>query len=210
MKDFTDKSLTVDELWEFCNEEYENTNFIVKKLISRFFGTIGLIIKQWGPNDTILELGCGSGKSSAELFNYIDNRYFEASEFDERFVQKLNTLKLPYKIQQESVYELNRADKSVDHIIMLEVLEHLEYPVEALNEIFRVARKSVVLSVPHEPIWCIANFIRGKYISRLGNTPGHINHWSYFSLKKLLNIYGEVRFIKMKFPWLIIEVKIRD
>ncbi len=40
----------------------------------------------------------------------------------------------------------------------------------------------ILLSVPKEPIWRICNMARGKYWKDLGNTPGHIQHWT----KKIL------------------------
>ena len=36
----------------------------------------------------------------------------------------------------------------------------------------------ILLSVPKEPIWRICNMARGKYWKDLGNTPGHIQHWT--------------------------------
>ena len=33
---------------------------------------------------------------------------------------------------------------------------------------------------------------RGAYWKTLGNTPGHLNHWSSGAFKKLLSQYGEV------------------
>lgn len=118
------------------------------------------------------------------------------------------SLNVPFIVKQESVYALDRADGSFDHIIMLEVLEHLEFPEKALSELFRVAKKSVLLSVPHEPFWCSANFVRGKYWSSWGNTPGHINHWTFFSLKRLLSKYGKIKVLSTPFPWLVVEVEV--
>jgi len=64
--------------------------------------------------------------------------------------------------------------QSYDLTIACEVLEHLEDPGQALTEIDRVTKQSVLISVPQEPMWRILNMARGKYWSDLGNTPGHV------------------------------------
>ena len=57
---------------------------------------------------------------------------------------------------------------------MLEVLEYLGNPKVALQELFRVYCKYVLISVPYESLWSILNILRGKYVKCLGNTLGYI------------------------------------
>jgi SAM-dependent methyltransferase len=40
-------------------------------------------------------------------------------------------------------------DKSIDHILFFEIFEHLPNPISALQELNRVAAKSVILSIPY-------------------------------------------------------------
>ena len=43
----------------------------------------------------------------------------------------------------------------------------------------RAARaRHLLVSVPREPLWRALNMLRGAYWRALGNTPGHLNHWS--------------------------------
>ena len=60
----------------------------------------------------------------------------------------------------------------------IEVLEHVPDPERTVSEMARVAKRWVLVSVPREPLWRGLNMARGAYIKDLGNTPGHINHWS--------------------------------
>ncbi len=39
-------------------------------------------------------------------------------------------------------------DNSIDHILFFEIFEHLPNPIQGLNELYRVANKSVILSIP--------------------------------------------------------------
>jgi hypothetical protein len=50
---------------------------------------------------------------------------------------------------------------------------------------------------------------RGAYWGALGNTPGHVNHWSKRSFTKLLERYGTVAEIRSPFPWTMLLVEVR-
>nr|WP_256444588.1 methyltransferase domain-containing protein [Aquihabitans sp. G128] len=91
-----------------------------------------------------------------------------------------------------------------DLVLAIEVLEHVPYPELALSELHRVARRDVVVSVPREPIWSAANLARGKYLKDLGNTPGHINHWSKKGFAELVGRRFDVRAVHSPFPWTMV------
>jgi hypothetical protein len=65
----------------------------------------------------------------------------------------------------------------------------------------RVGRRHLVLSVPHEPIFRGCNLAAGRYVGQLGNTPGHLNHWSKRSFVRLVSQVAEVREVTSPFPW---------
>jgi hypothetical protein len=52
------------------------------------------------------------------------------------------------------------------------------------------------------------NMARGAYWSTLGNTPGHLNHWSRGSFVKLLSRHGEVVEVRSPFPWTMLLVRL--
>src|SRR6266571_3498995 len=60
----------------------------------------------------------------------------------------------------------------------IEVLEHVPQPERTLAEMARCARSHLLVSVPREPLWRALNLARGAYVRQLGNTPGHLNHFS--------------------------------
>jgi hypothetical protein len=49
---------------------------------------------------------------------------------------------------------------------------------------------------------------RGAYLGALGNTPGHVNHWSKRSFAALLSRYGTVEQVRSPFPWTMLLVRV--
>jgi hypothetical protein len=90
----------------------------------------------------------------------------------------------------------------------IEVLEHVPQPADTIAEMARVASKYLLVSVPREPLWRGLNMARGSYIKDLGNTPGHVNHWSKRGFVKELSQVGKVTQAKSPFPWSMLLVDV--
>ena len=100
-----------------------------------------------------------------------------------------------------SAHELPFGDDQFDVVVAAEVLEHLPDPVKGLQEMARVGRRHLVLSVPREPIFRSCNLVAGRYVRDLGNTPGHLNHWSKRGFVRFVSHVAEVRDVTSPFPW---------
>jgi ubiquinone/menaquinone biosynthesis C-methylase UbiE len=207
-KDHDDPMLT-DYLNWFL-KEYESENFITRFLLNNLFKNIGRIKPLLPPDAKLLEAGCGLGISSLRIHSMLPDYEMEVSDFDEIFIREMRANKFPLKVTHESVLDLQRTDASFDCVFLLEVLEHIDDYEKALSELFRVSKKYVVISVPNEPLWRILNMARGKYLKDFGNTPGHINHWSAFSLIKTISNYGIVRNIQYPLPWLVVFAEVKQ
>jgi ubiquinone/menaquinone biosynthesis C-methylase UbiE len=206
------EEMTKDELWDFIRLEYQSQNPLSKMLYANFYKKIdNVLVNYLKEGDQLLEVGCGAAESSLRIHKTLTslnrNISFEASEYDIRYVEKINTLNYPFKVINENVYDLKRNDNEFNLIFLLEVLEHLEFPDRALKELFRVSSKYVLISVPNEPIWRMANMARLQYLKDFGNTPGHINHYNKNKLSKLVAPYGKVIKVFKPFPWLMLLVE---
>ena len=51
---------------------------------------------------------------------------------------------------------------------------------------------------------------RGKYLSRRGNTPGHLNHWSKGGFERFLESRFEVEMLRSPTPWTMALCRVRD
>ncbi len=202
-----EKKTASSQLWEQYMGKYKNPNPIARYLTNNFFHIVESIISLQEKAASILEIGCGPGESTRRISKMLDGQHFEASEFEKDLVNLHLEHDFPVRIQQESVYELQRKDNEFDCILLLEVLEHLDDFEQALSEIFRVSSETVVVSVPNEPLWRMMNILRGKYWSDWGNTPGHINHWSTGEFTKLIEKHGQIVRVYKPIPWTIIHAK---
>lgn len=63
------------------------------------------------------------------------------------------------KIKKENIEDMSFKNKSFDTVICLEVLEHTTNPVIAINELKRVAKKQIIISVPYEPFFTLFRFL---------------------------------------------------
>lgn len=190
----------------------EGQGKIGSKLIDGYFNAVQDLVSESGVSGRkkieAIEIGCGEGFSTARLSELLPaNVTLQASEYVKELVPKARKNNPGIKVTQESVYETKHKDNQFDLVFLLEVLEHLDYPEEALAEIARIIKPGgfLILGVPREPLWCTLNLARGKYIKHFGNTPGHFNHWSTYTLQKYIKSnFGPIQAKKTPLPWTIV------
>lgn len=93
-----------------------------------------------------------------------------------------------------------------DLVVCVEVLEHLIDPEAGLRELARVSSRHLLLSVPREPYFRGSNLVTGRYVRELGNTPGHLNHWTKSDFQRFVSQVGSVRAVASPYPWTIVWV----
>jgi SAM-dependent methyltransferase len=182
------------------------------KLIDGYFRAVSSLTETSGiatrKNARAIEVGCGEGFSTQRLRALLpDGVTLEASEYVDHLVPLAQKRNPGVHVTQESIYETKHADNTFDLIFLLEVLEHLDYPGKALAELSRILKKDgfLILGVPREPMWCMLNMARGKYLAHWGNTPGHLNHWSTLALRSFVNKhFGPVIKTKTPLPWTLV------
>jgi 2-polyprenyl-3-methyl-5-hydroxy-6-metoxy-1,4-benzoquinol methylase len=151
------------------------------------------------PESRALEVGCGEGVIADKL----QRRFGEVVALDLPDAG----LRADWRgydgprFLHASAHELPFDDDQFDVVVAAEVLEHLPDPVKGLNEMARVGRRHLVLSVPREPIFRSCNLVAGRYVRDLGNTPGHLNHWSKRGFVRFVSQVAEVRDVTSPFPW---------
>lgn len=188
-------------------DKYGSSNPLVRRMMSGFFAALDASLPTGRP-DRVLEVGVGEG----EVFDRVRERWpdvpYAAIDLpDDDLAAEWRGRDLPGGFAD--IARLPFPDDAFDLVLAIEVLEHVPDPPAALAELGRVARADLVVSVPREPIWRAANMARGKYLGALGNTPGHVNHWSSRAFTDLVGTRFEVSEVRRPFPWTVVTARCR-
>jgi 2-polyprenyl-3-methyl-5-hydroxy-6-metoxy-1,4-benzoquinol methylase len=152
------------------------------------------------------EVGCGEG----ELAIRLARRGFRVRGTDafpqvlEEARSRASAAGVEIDFEATPVEELRPARHGAELVICCEVLEHLPDPERALEVLAGLAQPWLIASVPREPLWRALNLARLSYIGDLGNTPGHLNHWSRRQFVRFLTARFEVVEIRSPTPWTMV------
>jgi SAM-dependent methyltransferase len=156
---------------------------------------------------TALEVGCGEGVISSMLQKRF-GAVWALDLPDAGLRSEWSRVPGPHFLHADA-HHLPFPDAQFDVVVSVEVLEHLTDPLVGLLEIARVARRHIILSVPREPIFRTCNLIAGRYVRDLGNTPGHLNHWSTPGFQRFVSSVADVREVTTPFPWTTVWATVR-
>lgn len=189
--------------------KYSEKNPVAKYLVQNFFSCLTELfsLAGVGPDNLCLEVGCGEGEVLSALKS-VSLAKFLGCDIDGARLDHANA-EHPGEVFMGSAYELPFISNGFQCVVCCEVLEHLQFPEDALEELSRVSSNWVLLSVPNEPLWRVLNVVRGKYWADLGNTPGHINHWSRSAFIELIDRYFEVVRVLSPLPWTMLLARKR-
>lgn len=186
-------------------DKYHSKNPIIKWIMKNFFRELDHFLDDAGQVCHILEAGCGEGEVTQYLsLKYGSECHIDAFDISEKVIEDAQQKYPHIHFHTGNIYEIALKNK-YDLILCCEVLEHLDTPEKALKELMKVSDGYIIVSVPREPIWRCLNVLRGKYWRELGNTPGHIQHWSRNSFIRFLIKNGmEIKRIANPLPWTMI------
>jgi SAM-dependent methyltransferase len=182
--------------------KYTTRNPVARLLVTNFTTTLRQLVWSSGARE-VHEVGCGEGHLSLMLA--AEGLSVRGSDLSPEIVSEAQRraaargLVLP--VQVADLYELEPARDAAELVLCCEVLEHLPDPVRALRTLARLARPYLIVSVPREPLWRVLNLACGRYWRALGNTPGHLQHWSTPAFLALLQEQVEVVELCTPVPW---------
>jgi 2-polyprenyl-3-methyl-5-hydroxy-6-metoxy-1,4-benzoquinol methylase len=191
-------------------DKYSTSNPIEKRLVSRFLDQLDLLVEETGAREAH-EVGCGEGELAMRLARRgLRVRGSDAySEVIAEARQRAGAAGIEVSYEVTPVEQLEPGRHAAELIVCCEVLEHLEDPASALDVLAGLARPWLVASVPREPLWRALNLVRLKYMGELGNTPGHLGHWSKRAFVGMLGRRFEVVSVHSPLPWTMALCRVR-
>jgi ubiquinone/menaquinone biosynthesis C-methylase UbiE len=190
-------------------DKYGSTNPVVRRLMVGFERDMHELLDRVGPS-SIVDVGCGEGVLTEQWATRFPSARLVGVDLDDP------KLRAEWERRRHPNLEfiagtgdrLPFADGEFEAATAMEVLEHVPDPEAVLAEMARVSSRWVLVSVPREPLWRALNMARGAYVRELGNTPGHLNHWSKRAFVSLLGRYGTVEEARSPFPWTMLLVRL--
>ena len=159
--------------------------------------------------ESILDVGCGEGVLTYEWAERLgDGRIVGIDLPDPKLEaewKKRQRANLEYRAEEAT--QLSFADDEFDMATAIEVLEHVPDPEATVAEMARVSRSATCSCrsrASRSGGWL--NMARGAYLGDLGNTPGHVNHWTKVGFVSLLSRHGKVEEVRTPFPWTMLLV----
>ena len=183
--------------------KFESKKFIEKLLVNRYKYSFIKTIR--GLNiSTCFEIGSGEGNILQLVENNFLLKLIIGSDID---FDLIHEDKIRNKSRNRLICDahfLPIGIKKIDLLLACEVLEHLSEPQLFLEECSRIDARYFFFTIPNEPLWRLLNILRLKYIKDLGNTPGHMNHWSKNKIRQLISRYLDVKDLFFVQPWIFI------
>ncbi|PZS11945.1 MAG: class I SAM-dependent methyltransferase [Solirubrobacterales bacterium] len=190
-------------------DKYGSSNPLVRRMMAAFERALDDLLGQAAPA-SVLDVGCGEGVLTARWAERLGNGRVVGVDLEDP------KLRAQWARRERSNLEFRAAGaerlpfgaSEFDLVAAIEALEHIEGAERTLAEMTRVARRHLLVSVPHEPLWRAMNLARGAYVRSLGNTPGHVNHFSKRTFVRLLARHGDVVQVRSPFPWTMALVQV--
>jgi len=190
-------------------DKYGSQNPVVRRLMARFERALDELFARAGPR-SVLDVGCGEGILTARWAQRLEPGRVVGVDLQDPKLESEWAARgrenLEFRVGRAE--SLPFADGEFELAAAIETLEHVHDPGRAIAEMARVSSGHLLVSVPREPLWRALNVARGAYVRELGNTPGHVNHWSKRSFVDLLGGAGEVVEIRAPCPWTMLLVRV--
>ncbi len=179
-------------------------NPLQRMLIGKFHTTLTGMVRPVQPR-TVLDAGCGEGFTLDVLDRAGIGKTYAGIDASADALALGRRMFPRFALTRGDVYHLDVPDAAYDLVVCSEVLEHLKRPGAALDELSRVTRGHLMLTVPWEPFFRLTNFMLGKYPRTWGNHPEHVNHWSRNSFTRFVASRGlTVVAVRVSFPWILV------
>jgi len=183
-------------------DKYGSRNPIVRWMMTGFLDAFSDLVDLTGVGN-VLEIGCGE----AELSIHMAKKGIKVRGCDiapdaiDEARSRVEAAGAEVELWTQRLEDFDGRAERAPLVVCCEVLEHLDEPESGLRILWELADPWLLCSVPREPIWRALNIARGRYVEDLGNTPGHVNHWSKRGFIDFVSQRLDVVETRSPLPW---------
>jgi ubiquinone/menaquinone biosynthesis C-methylase UbiE len=190
-------------------DKYGTANPVARILVRRWMAALDVLAASAEPR-TVLDVGCGEGVNTQRWAAALRPEHtvgvdigaeWLAGEWAGRTAPGLT-------FAHADAHALPFDADEFELVCAVELLEHVADPASVLRELCRCTSRHVLLSVPREPLWRVLNVARGAYLTRLGDTPGHVHHWSRPGFAEFAARYGHIVAVRSPLPWTVVLLEL--
>jgi len=150
---------------------------------------------------TIVDVGCGEGITLGRM----KERYPASKVFGIDFLNENISICRKYNLDvvRGDIYNLSDINSgSIDAIIFMEVIEHLDYPDIAMGEIHRILKKSgkVIIVFPNDVVFKVARILTFRFKEAFYDV-GHKRQWSPQEIQEFIKSHGFDIVVKKNIPF---------
>ena len=192
-------------------DKYGSSNPIARRLMAGFLAAFDASVHYLGKPSRALEIGCGEGELSIRLARagWRVEGCDIAPEAIEEARRRARAAGVDVGFSVEPIQSAVDRFAPAPLVVCCEVLEHLQDTDGALDALASLSSAYVLVSVPREPLWRVLNVARLKYWGDLGNTPGHVQHWSRRAFLARLESRFDLVDVRTPLPWTMALCRVR-
>lgn len=169
-----------DKFYEdFFVKKDEELSFNDPRMARRRKTILECLQRRLKPGASILDAGCGLGEVLADIPEGYNLFGFDYAKANVEFTRR--RLGGRAKVEQGSIYEIPFPSESMDAVLCLEVLEHIEDDARGVRDIARVLKPGgiLIMAVPYTYYWPAYKELMG-----------HFRHYTRESVADLLKNNG--------------------
>ena len=183
-------------------DKYGSRNPIVRWMMAGFLDAFGGLIDRADVAEA-LEIGCGEAELSIHMAK--EGMQVRACDIAPEAIAeargRVERAGVEIDLWTQRLEDFDQRSRGAPLVVCCEVLEHLDVPEDGLEILSKLAEPWMLCSVPREPLWRFLNLARGRYVKDLGNTPGHVNHWSKRGFIRFVSQRFDVVESRSPLPW---------
>lgn len=183
---------TVDTAFQSNNlAKWSYPNAVYQRVLGRYLDRVAALVRSVGP-DTVLDAGCGEGFVHRGLVaRGLRARWtgIDVSPGAVAFAASRDFTGGTWQVGD--LHATAYPTAAFDLVLSSQVLEHVSAPEHVRDELGRLSRRWLLLTVPLEP-W----FRRACAVTvglGIGADPGHVNFWDAAAFRRFVSPLGRLR-----------------